>query len=132
MPSEPATKDELKMMIEVQSKATEQMVLVAQRLQEIVTTQNSLLKLQEQSHDAHEKIIDRLYNGMAIDIVKGIVSGMTDKISQISQDRIKDTQILESIKKDTGWQKIVFGSLTLLIAIAFLINQIVAHFASHP
>ena len=131
MSPEPATKDELKMMIEVQGKATEQMVLVAQRLQEISTTQSSLLRQQELSHDAHEKIIARLYNGMANDIVKGIVNGMTDKISQISQDRLRDTKILESFKKDTGWQKLIFGALMSLIAIAFLVNQIVAHFATH-
>ena len=130
MALDPVTKDELRLMIDVQSKATEQMVLVAQRLQEIATTQVSLLRLQELSHDAHEKIISRLYNGMATEIEHGVIVAVTDKISQISKDRTSDSETLSSIKKDTGWQKIIFGSLTAMVAIALIVSQVI-HWLSH-
>ena len=130
MALDPVTKDELRLMIDVQSKATEQMVLVAQRLQEIATTQISLLRLQELSHDAHEKIISRLYNGMATEIEHGVITAITDKIFQISKDRTSDSEKLDSIKKDTGWQKIIFGSLTAMVAIALIVSQVI-HWLSH-
>jgi hypothetical protein len=101
-PDEGITRDELKLMMEVQSKATEQMVLIADRLKEIVDAQKLAL-------DNHNKILIELSN------VKG-----SEISAQKSADKVET--IIENMKNDITHAKwfIVIISLTIIVATVVL------------
>jgi len=96
------TRDELKLMMEVQSKATEQMVLVADKLTEIVSAQRQAL-------DNHNKILQEL-----------ITVKSSEASAKASADKVES--IIGNMKDDITHAKwfIIIVSLTIIVATVIL------------
>jgi len=70
-----------------------------------------------------DKISTRLYNGLAKEIVSEIIKTCGD-CSEETKDQVKTNRsILESIKGDTYWLKIILGSVTFIGLLAQLLIQ---------
>ena len=69
------TKQDLEMLMSNQEKYTQQMVLIATRLQGISET--------------NQKIVDKMMNGMTRDIVEGVIAGV-DAREAVQAERRKD------------------------------------------
>ena len=82
MSLEAISKDELKIMLEVQSKSTEQLTIIASHLATIVDREN--------------KIQERLYNGMAKEISTSLASTLKEVADNIIHNQ---TKIMENIIK---------------------------------
>ena len=108
---EPFTKEELKILMEVQAKATEQMVLVAEKLKSIAETQ--------------EKINNRLMNG----IVKELVEQFCREANNCRGYILKDLDVIsgrtKEIKESVAWLKILWGLLALGVFLAGIIIKVV-------
>ena len=115
--SDPLTREELKAMLEVQTKNTEQMVLIAQRLQKI-TEQHSELA------DCQKRVIDRLYNGLAKEIKDEVRDSIAErfKTSDLVCGEIKKD--LKIVKMDVFWVKIIFGTIAFIATITSVIIRI--------
>jgi hypothetical protein len=92
--NDPISYDQLKAMMEVQSKNTEQMVLVADRLKEIAETNKDISTKATASEDNKKTLLE-----------------------------MKTT--LTDVASKTSFLLIIYSALTGLVAIAFLIVQIV-------
>jgi len=108
------TKAEIHAMIEVHAKSVEQMAAVANSLTTIAAQQ--------------EKICTRLYNGLGKDICKGVKEAIEEN-EKVRNKAITDlSKIAEDVKKDVGVLKWLYGGLFGLIALAWLIVQVVQYF----
>ena len=98
--NEPVTYDQLKAAMEIQSKHTEQMVLVADRMKDIADAEKALVLKAEASEDNKKTLVE---------------------IKTIMQD----------IANKTNFLLIIYTALTGLVAVAFLMVQIVNWSASN-
>jgi len=122
--NDPLTREEVKAMLDVQTKNTEQMVLIAQRLQKIVEQNISIA-------DCQEKVVNRLYNGLAKEIKDGVKEALTEKFKVadlICSETKKDVKI---IKGDVFWIKIIFGAIAFITATVVAIMQLTHWFGQH-
>jgi hypothetical protein len=96
------TRDELKLMMEVQSKATEQMVLVADKLTEIVSAQRQAL-------DNHNKILTELIG------VKSSEASARDSATKVEN-------IIDNMKNDITHAKwfIIIISCVIIVSTVIL------------
>ena len=117
MTDDPITKEELKLLLEVQAKSTEQMVVIAQRLQSITECQERILSIQD-------RVVGRLYNGMGKEIVEACNTKLNTKCQDIKSESDKREKILRNIKSDTFWIKIIFGAIAFITAIVIAITQV--------
>jgi len=92
--NEPVTYDQLKAMMEVQSKNTEQMVLVADRLKNIDENEKSIIEKATASEDNKKTLVE----------IKATITDIASK---------------------TNFLLIIYTALTGLVAVAFLIVQVV-------
>jgi hypothetical protein len=112
------TRDELKMMLEVQSKNVEQLTIIAKSLQDIVARE--------------EKIQARLYNGMGKEIAETVIKEMKECNSDCASHH---KTLLEGQKTSGNEHKIIVESLNFikwtivslfgLVTIAALIIKVV-------
>ena len=125
------SRDELKAMVDVQSKNVEQLTVIANHLATIVDREN--------------KIYERLYNGLAKDISGSIIGELNERCMVLGK-KIDDQQIKcnavctgigtliraeienSSISKDIGHVKWFVGIVGLVIIVAsVVVNGIVRH-----
>jgi membrane protein insertase Oxa1/YidC/SpoIIIJ len=106
-------REEIRALMEVQSKSTEQMVLVAERLKLIT--------------DAQEKIANKLSNG----IVKDLKDEFDKTLTQCNKDVLKDIGTIavrtKEIKDSVNWLKILFGITGIVIIIATVLLRLMGH-----
>lgn len=134
MSGEPVTRDELKAMVDVQSKNVEQLTVIANHLATIVDREN--------------KIYERLYNGLSKEISAAIISSV-DKVHELVA-ATKDGQanqcaaakenfgdMLEEklsncgISKDIGHVKWFVGAVGLIIIVSsVIVNGLVRNSAN--
>ena len=114
MPPEDAiTKDELKIMISVQTKNTEQMVIIAQRLGAIV--------------EQNEKTIELLRNGLANKITTGLKEFNGNKMDAIVENIEYNKKKIDSIDGGIMWLKILIGTTGLVVTIATVLLKVTGH-----
>ena len=106
--SDGMTREEIRALVDVQSKHTEQMVLVAQRLQTIAELQS--------------KIAEKLSNGVAKDITDAVDKMLNVKFQVVACCGGK----VDEIKDSVTWLKIILGSATLIIIIATVIVNVIS------
>ena len=95
MSNEPISYDQLRVMMEIQSKNTEQMVLVADRLKEIAETNKDIASKATAAEDNKKTLVE----------LKTMVISMAKQVTFLM---------------------IIYTALTGLVAIAFLIVQVVS------
>ena len=104
--SEGITREELSAVIETTKKSTEQMVLIAGSLRDIVEEQR--------------KLNDKMTNGLCKNI--------TDTVNKKIDDECKPA--LKEIKDNTWWIKVIFGAISFITVIVIAINSFI-HYLSH-
>ncbi len=112
--SEEITKAEIQAMIEVHAKSVEQLSTIANNLATISSQQ--------------EKICTRLYNGLGKDICKGVKEAIEENEKARNKVVTDISDIAKSIQRDVGALKWLYGGLFGLIALAWLIVQVVQYF----
>ena len=113
MSGDAITREEMKAMIDVQVKNTEQMVIIAQRLQTIA--------------EQNENTIGLLRNGLADKIVTGIKEYCGDKMDGIDKSIKYNKDKIENINSGISWLKILFGITGLVVTIAAVILKVTGH-----
>jgi hypothetical protein len=125
MAGELVTRDELKAMVEVQSKNVEQLTVIANHLSTIVEREN--------------KIYDRLYNGLSKEISTAVISSI-EKLAE-SVDECRDRQVSQcaaagnvideklkncDMAKDIGHTKWFIGIVGVIVIVStIIVNAIV-------
>lgn len=115
--SEEITRAEIQAMIDVQAKSAEQLAVIAGALKDIV--------------DREEKISNRLFNGLS----KDISTAITEKVLVGQQGIGKELDTIKKVgyKIDGGviFLKWIYGGLFALVALAWLILQVIEHLTNH-
>lgn len=108
------TKEELLAMISTQSKATEQMVIIANYLREITEEQ--------------KKITERLTNGVKKEIVENVAKELqvcniklTDEVEKIDKMLTERGSIITNIAGDINFTKWFIGIIGIVVVIATVI-----------
>jgi|WetSurSiteA1Bulk_404760.scaffolds.fasta_scaffold30278_4 hypothetical protein len=108
------TKEELMAMIATQSKATEQMVIIANYLREITEEQ--------------KKITERLTNGVKKEITESITKELqicnvklTDEVEQIDKMLTDRGAVITNISNDISFTKWFIGIVGIVVVIATVI-----------
>jgi len=119
--SEPITREEMRAVVEVQSKNTEQMLAVVKSLERIIETQNHITLLQE-------KLVEKLSNGMKKEIAHEVVTELTlsceplmaniKKGCELMQDR---TPLIHKIAEDIDRVKWFIGIVGFVIVVSTVI-----------
>ena len=111
--SEFYSREEMNAMVETQVKATEQLVMIAERLRNISENQ--------------VKITERLHNGMARDIADHFIRSTKDSFDimykELKEKQDKITKSIEDTRDDSKMAKWFFGILSLVIVICTIIFQ---------
>ncbi|MFA6971834.1 MAG: hypothetical protein WC208_10585 [Gallionella sp.] len=110
------TKEELLAMLDVQSKNAEHLILIATHFQTLVESQN--------------KILARLQNGMAKEIKDGVNGYLTEALKTFKEQMDRVEKVNTSVKDDTRWIKVIFGSIAIIVAIGMVIMQLI-HWLGH-
>lgn len=107
------TKEELLAMIEVQSKTATAMENIANSIRQVSEQNREQLKAQTELNKSLSEEREKCTSRMCATLKEGIENA-TEK-SGISKT------VIDSIKSDTNWLKIILGSATLIILIATVI-----------
>ena len=116
MPEE-ITKAELNAMIDVQAKSAEHLAHIAKSLSDIVTRE--------------EKIYNRLYNGLSKEIKDDVVKEVKDCNASTSKIVIENKDTLGKVLGNTVFLKWIYGGLFSLVALAWLVLQVIEHVSNH-
>lgn len=107
------TRAEVQAMLDVQAKSAEQLAIIARSLQDILTKE--------------DKIHARLYNGLAKDIVAGFCAVAKECGGNRSREIEEMKKLVSGTREDTKVLKFLYGGLFGLVALAWLIVQVVQH-----
>ena len=118
MPPSSLTTEELKSILDVQSKATEQMVIVATKLQIILENQERLLSQQTTSYDT-------LKNAVPGEIVKSVTGFVQQRNAECARYHVELCARLERVERGLWWMQLIFGAITLIVAIAAVVVQVI-------
>lgn len=105
-------REEIKALMDVHAKATEQMVLIAERLKVITDIQN--------------KISDKLSNGLAKQIGESLKEALDACKTAVVTEIAPIKKDFKEIKDSVNWLKILYGVLGLVILIASVILKHIA------
>jgi len=105
------TKEVLEAWMAVQSKATEQMVTVADRLASVLNIEDKIL-------DKQDKLADKIANDISKDIKESITKEI-EKCSDCHSEEFKRLNTkLDKAKDDIFWIKTLIGLLGVVLIIA--------------
>jgi hypothetical protein len=110
------TKDELKVMLEVQSKSVEQLTVIARNLQDLVIEQR--------------KITEGSFTVLPIRVAEKVSAccvTASDKFALIKQTIEQSEKHIEKIKEDTFWLKIILGAVTLIAVLSQVVLRAMEH-----
>jgi hypothetical protein len=110
------TREELKAMLEVQSKSTEQLTIIAKSLQDLVAEQKIISK------GVYETLPDRV-----AEKVGGGCATAGERFALVKQTVESNASSLSKIKEDVFWLKIILGSATFIALLAQLILHVLGH-----
>jgi hypothetical protein len=113
MDTEHITRAEIQAMIDVQSKSVEQLTIIAKSLQDISAKE--------------EKIQTRLFNGLGKEITEAICKSMKECEDVRSRSIEEMREIAKGVKSDTTFLKWLYTGLFGLVALAWLIVEVVKH-----
>ena len=113
--TEGITKAELQAMIEVQTKSAEHLALIAKNLSDIANKE--------------EKIQQRLYNGLSKEITNELVKELKECNTAVVKVVALNKETLAVILTNTVFLKWIYGGLFALVALAWLILQVLEHLA---
>jgi len=115
--------EELKAMMEVQAKSTEQLVVVAGRLQTIIDNQTKII--------AGEEIIkEAIQIKTPKEIVASVEKTITEQKEVCARGHKELETKLDKVVEGVKWVQIIFGSIAFLTAIAVAISQM-THWTTH-
>ena len=119
--TEPITREEMRAVIEVQSKNTEQMLAVVKSLERIIETQNHISILQE-------KLVEKLSNGIKKEIAHEVNIELTSVLSPTISDVHKTCELLQErtptimkISTDIDRVKWFVGIVGLVVVVSTVI-----------
>jgi len=119
--TEPITREEMRAVIEVQSKNTEQMLAVVKSLERIIETQNHISILQE-------KLVEKLSNGIKKEIAHEVTIELTSILSPTISDVHKTCELLQErtptimkISTDIDRVKWFVGIVGLVVVVSTVI-----------
>jgi len=119
--TEPITREEMRAVIEVQSKNTEQMLAVVKSLERIIETQNHISILQE-------KLVEKLSNGIKKEIAHEVTIELTSVLSPTISDVHKTCELLQErtptimkISTDIDRVKWFVGIVGLVVVVSTVI-----------
>lgn len=107
------TRAEIQAMLEVQAKSVEQLTVIARSLQDISAKD--------------EKISERLYNGLGKEIIDGLSKILKDCEMARNKDLDDMRKLAIGVKNDTAFLKWIYAGLFGLVALAWLIVEVVKH-----
>lgn len=114
MSGEAISRDELKAMLEVQSKNTEQLTIIANHLQVIV--------------EQNDKTNVRLYNGIAKEITVSIAEVLKGYKEQLTKEHSEHDTKLDVIKDTVNFNKWVITGSFSLATLAFVVVEFIKIF----
>ena len=118
MSDERISKEELKAMLSVQEKSTQQLEKIATALAVIVEINN--------------KIYNRIHEGMATEIVDGVQRivevhdiSIKSKVSDVREKVVDVNKVASSSNKYLGWFTIVSGAIGTIVIVSIVVLKLI-------